>query len=270
MSDTNPHIAKFLSSRQMEGSEMQGQVINLGKALVKELDLEPGVDTLSRWMAHYIAEQIITAENAAGDEKSKAEQKCFETILELWQRRSALPDGRRPFENFEPILRALERLDPENSQPFYYTQPRVHLSGKNDTSKPISKNVQKWIDNALGLDRAARVLIEFAFKQATTSAKDKKTRAWIENAIDLKDSDEISIVIRLISAYKDGQDEKAREDLQEEQRNHFKSRIEKLDTFLELSSSLRAALTGELDKLSTDSPRSDNDNIPKRTSKKSK
>lgn len=30
-------------------------VIALGKRLVEELGMEPGVDTLGRWMAHYVA-----------------------------------------------------------------------------------------------------------------------------------------------------------------------------------------------------------------------
>ena len=51
-----PQIAKFISSQQMVSSEIQERAISLGKALVQELELEPGVDTLSRWMAHYVAE----------------------------------------------------------------------------------------------------------------------------------------------------------------------------------------------------------------------
>ena len=194
-SATNPHIAKFISSRRMERSEMKDRIINLGKALVQELGLEPGVDTLSRWMAHYVAEQIAISENASGDKKSKAEQRCFETVLKLWEHRSLLPDGRRPLESFEPIFRALDRLDPESPRPFYYDPPHVHSSGLNDVSEPISDDVQKWIDVALGVDHAARVLIDFAFKQAAAKAKDKKTKSWIENATDLKGGDDLSVII---------------------------------------------------------------------------
>jgi hypothetical protein len=43
----------------MENLEPQEKVINLGKLFVQELKLEPGVDTFSRWMAHYLAEKII-------------------------------------------------------------------------------------------------------------------------------------------------------------------------------------------------------------------
>ena len=60
--DTDHRIAGFLSSQQMENSEIQKRIINLGKALVEEIGLDPGVDTLARWMAHYIAEQMEIAE----------------------------------------------------------------------------------------------------------------------------------------------------------------------------------------------------------------
>lgn len=247
---------------------MKDRIINLGMALVQELGLEPGVDTLSRWMAHYIAEQITIAENSTGDEKTKAEERCMETVLKIWERRSQLPDGRRPFENLEPIFRAIERFDPENSRPFYYAQPQMHLSTKNKASKPISNEVSKWIDIALGVDRAARVLIEFAFRQAATHAKDKKTKSWIENSADLQGVDELRIIIRLASTYKDGQDEKARERFRKDQRNYFMSRIEKLDAFSKFSSSLRTALVNELEKLSIDSSSSDVDDISTHASKK--
>lgn len=102
----------------MASSEIQERIINLGKALVEELGSRIG--TPSRWMAHYIAEQMTIADNAQGDDKIRAEQKCFETILKLWEHRSSLPNGQRPFENFEPIFRVLEQLNPENKQPFYF------------------------------------------------------------------------------------------------------------------------------------------------------
>jgi len=35
----------------MESSEIRKRIINLGKVLVEELNLDPGVDTLARWMA---------------------------------------------------------------------------------------------------------------------------------------------------------------------------------------------------------------------------
>ena len=43
---------------------MPADVLELGKILVRELKLDPGVDTLGRWMAHHIAELIRAADEA--------------------------------------------------------------------------------------------------------------------------------------------------------------------------------------------------------------
>ena len=84
----------------MEDSGLQTKVINLGKLLVKELGLETSNDTLSRWMAHYIAEKIAKSESLPlGKEKDDAEKDCLETILKVWERRWLLPSGKRPLED---------------------------------------------------------------------------------------------------------------------------------------------------------------------------
>lgn len=59
----------------MENSELQEQIINLGKLLVQELKLDPGSDTFSKWMAHYIAEKMKTAEQAMYDQDKKEAEK---------------------------------------------------------------------------------------------------------------------------------------------------------------------------------------------------
>lgn len=233
----------------MENSETRERIITLGKALVEELGLEPGVDTLSRWMAHYVAEQITIAENAVGDEKTQAEQRCFETILKLWHRRASLPSGSRPLENFKPILRTLTRLDPENSRPFYYSFH--HAAESEVSSENVPDEVQKYIEFALGLDEAARVLIKSVFSQAARCAVDEKTLAWLKNAANLTDIDDILIVTHLLPAdLDDGEDKENFEQIRQEQERLIRSAIDKLDAFVELSSLFRDELIVELDKLS--------------------
>ena len=80
----------------MELLETQQRVIDLGKVLVKELGFEPSYDTLSKWLAHYIAELITNLESEEGDKKIQSQQHCFETILTLWQHRSSFANGNRP------------------------------------------------------------------------------------------------------------------------------------------------------------------------------
>ena len=237
---TDPHLAKFISSQQMEVSEIQEQVISLGKALVQELGLEPSVDTLSRWMAHYVAEQIEVAEKAKGSAKARAEQRCFDTVLKLWERHSSWPLGRRPFENFEPIFRALDKLDPEKPEPFYFRSPWLDSSESSEDSESESTDVKSWIDIALGVDGTARVFIEYAFMQAANSAVDEKTIEWLNLTANLHDNSERSVIASLLSSDEDRPNQERAASLQK--------RVEKLDAFLALGEELRQTFIEEIEK----------------------
>jgi hypothetical protein len=235
-----------LSSQRTENSEIQKQAINLGKTLVEELGLDPGVDTLARWMAHHVAEQIAIAEDATGDAKTRAEQRCFETILKLWEHRSSLPTGHRPFESFEPIFRALERLDPENPSPYFYSYPDSRSSGP-DESVESSDEVQSWLDIAEGIDQAARVWLKYVFSQAAINAADEKTIKWLENAVRLTERDDISIIVHLTELATEKENEEVAERERQAKEEKLKSGIEKLDAFNEFNKILRKALLSELE-----------------------
>lgn len=93
--------------------------IELGKRLTKELGIDQSVDTLGRWMAYYIAELIEDARTASVEERPEKMGACCEAILSLWKHRQDLPEGRRPFQDLEAMIRTLASLDPENSTPRY-------------------------------------------------------------------------------------------------------------------------------------------------------
>ena len=59
-------------------------VLALGKKIVDELDADRPVDTLSRWMAHYIAEKIEDAETATDESRDRKMSECSDAILKLW------------------------------------------------------------------------------------------------------------------------------------------------------------------------------------------
>lgn len=158
--------------------------------LVKELDLDPGVDTLARWMAHYIAEQIILVEQKSGEEKKLAEERCFDMILKLWSHRARLPNGLRPFENFEPIFNTLSRLNPESNESFFFNNKYIK-------EKEVSKEVQGWLDVANEVDKIARVWIKFALNQATLDASDESTSEWLKKVTLFEDKND-SLLIRLL------------------------------------------------------------------------
>ncbi|EPD88738.1 MULTISPECIES: hypothetical protein [unclassified Paenibacillus] len=212
--------------------------MNLGKALVKELNLDPGVDTTARWMAHYIAEQIEIAEHSSGIQKQEAEERCFETILKLWNHRSAFPRGSRPFENFEPILRTLARLDPENDRHFFFENRR-------DTTDNVPEEIQKWLDVAGGIDEAARVWLKYVFEQAALAATDDSSIEWLENSVALQEEDNFLVIFReLHSDIDDNWGEGQKEN--ERKRKIIVSRIKKLEAFAELNQLLLTEYRNEL------------------------
>ena len=126
---------------------MPKEILDLGRALVEELGLDPGVDTLSRWMAHYIAELIEAAETAKVEERPAKLAKFADAILKLWEHRHHLPNGKRPFEDLEPILRALESLDPNDDTARYFRSLRMASdeSEKNVKLENGSSSPMVWI-----------------------------------------------------------------------------------------------------------------------------
>jgi len=139
-------------------------MLALGRRLTKELGLDDSVDTLGRWMAHYVAELIHDAESARGDERSARMQACCDAILELWRHRHALQGGRRPFERMEPILRALASLDPDEEMPRYFRRERAAANVTDGDDEMAS-----WLRTADMLDDAARLLIRHCLARAAHS-----------------------------------------------------------------------------------------------------
>jgi len=229
----------------MEDSEMKEDIINLGKVLVEELGLEPIVDTLSKWMAHYVSEQIIKAETAKGEEKAKLEEVCFYTILKLWAHHSALPRGKRPFEQFEPIFSTLEKLNPEQSRPFYgpyFPTLSVGLPIADETLESNHDDVHCWLKKTLEVDRAMRIMISFALQQASKDAIDEQTKSLLKHAAGLTSNKEIIVIRQLL-----GQDEEQVNI--DHQKNVLMEKIDQMKTISEFSNQLCDIFTEDLDKL---------------------
>jgi hypothetical protein len=69
----------------------------LGERIVRELGLEDEVDTLSRWMAHRIAELLTDAKQARRKtDREASERRAEELVLAVWERRSSWPRGWPP------------------------------------------------------------------------------------------------------------------------------------------------------------------------------
>ena len=93
--------------------------------------------------------------------------------MELWSHRAELPNGKRPFENLEPILRVLESLDPEDETPRFFRSIRSTIVESNENSQ-----TQSLLEFVRNLDLTARILIGYHLVEAARSATDK-SKEWV-------------------------------------------------------------------------------------------
>lgn len=159
-----------------EQSVRSEAVVTLGKKLVTELKLGDSVDTLGRWMAHYVAELMEEVEDATDEDRSAKQVQLRDAILALWAHRFELPNGARPFGEFEPILRALASLDPESGALRYFSLARAP-----DNEGCESEETRQWIELAKSLDYTSKILIDHCLIAAANSALDK-SKEWVDLA----------------------------------------------------------------------------------------
>lgn len=178
----------------MEQSKQQKAVLELGKLLVKELGLEKSIDTLSRWMAHYLAEKIRYAEGLPdGVKKKNAEKECFSLVLDLWKHRWHFKSDRQPLRNFSHLFDILEKLDPEKEEPYYYRLENVQSKDEEDESFELS-DLKNLSPLALQIDKVARIWINYLLHEAAVKAKNKKIGKIIDRAVKLPDSMDAHII----------------------------------------------------------------------------
>jgi hypothetical protein len=228
-SDTCPPTSKPSCSEPMVDVNRSDSVLKLGCRIVDELGLDQTTDTLGRWMAHYIAEKIEIAETATGEDRAQKVSACVGEILRFWGHRSQMPRGKRPFEDFEPIMHALESLDPNATTPRYFSEARSAAESANEASK-----VMRWLGIASGIDHAARVLIRYCLAAAVEDAVDK-SREWVTLANEAEEKDiDIKIVI-LLTEVADAMNAESAEGLHREE---IKKLLTRLDEFSERASDL--------------------------------
>lgn len=181
-------------------------------------------------MAHYIAELIEDAETATEADRPEKLTKCSEIILALWQHRYELPNGKRPFEEFEPMIRAIESLDPDDDTPRYFRSAR-NASDKAD----VNAESKKWLELAAGLDYSAKMLIRYCLEQASQDALDK-SQEWVKLAELAGFEGGIEFpVIRFITAENELANESQADD---RARKLLEDRIDRLISFKEMAESL--------------------------------
>jgi hypothetical protein len=203
------------------------------------------VDTLACWMAHYIAELIQAAETATAEERPAKLKQCADGILDFWKYRFELPSGKRPFEDFETILKALESLDPSEDRRRYFRAARLEVDVAEEHTA-----TRKWLETADGLDYSARVLIRYCLARAAESVLDKsRERVALAEAAGIADPLEFP-VIRFVAAESDLLNAAEPDDTE---RKTIEDRIKRLETFTRMAADLAADLRRQLEKASASS-----------------
>jgi hypothetical protein len=141
------------------------KIIKLGKKIVDELLLSEGVDTLSKWMAHNIAELIEKVENSEGEEKEKYEKECFETILKLWGEIHKVSNVKAPLSRFENIYELCNEMMSKYKYRYF---PSKY---ENDTSE--------FLVLAKVVDKLSKKIVQNAFSLAYQNASEEE-REWLE------------------------------------------------------------------------------------------
>lgn len=219
-------------------SSQSKAVLDLGKKLVDEFGVDKGVDTLGRWMAHYIAELILDAESAAPEDKASKQERCASAILDLWQHRAEFPNGTRPFEDAEPILRALESLDPCDETPRYFRGPRIIAADADPDTE-----VGRWLKIADSLDSTAKQLIRHCLVRASQAVKEN-TAEWVAlaEATGLDDDMDVS-TLRTLMLEAELSDDEISEDAE---RKEVEKRLSRLEAFQEVAEELAADFRSRL------------------------
>lgn len=245
--DTSRPTAGSTSSTPKEIGRQCDAIIKLGEKLVEELNSDR-VDTLGRWMAHYIAEQIAKVESAPASDKKQLEAACAEEILRIWAHRQELPGGFRPFNDFEPVLRTLQSLDLDPQFPRYFDCLIAQEdSEKEGAEAEAEAEAKEWHRIAIGVDSAAKILIRLCLAAAIEKAVDR-SRPWValaESAVG-EDATDIQTFRFLI----DNADQMSAKDPRERDRQRLKEALEKLDGFESLVKILRKDLKSKLRHLS--------------------
>ena len=86
--------------------------MELGRAIVRQLELDRRGELPTRWMAHHLAELIATAESVKGAALREAEDRAAELVMKLWSIRSALPGAADPLIEFRAAIKVLEAMMP--------------------------------------------------------------------------------------------------------------------------------------------------------------
>lgn len=161
---------------------MPADHFKLGNLLVAHLD---DTDTLGRWMGHYIASLMNEAEAATGERALELRSQCSTEILKLWKHRAGLPGDNRPMLSFEPILRALEKLDPERP-----AWKRLRSFRNRDEFDGLTSQL---LNAAIAIDESSVRATRALLSESAIVASDHE-RAWVSAAPNIEGDDSLGSI----------------------------------------------------------------------------
>lgn len=166
----------------MDGSKPWSTTIALGQKILEELKLDRQMDTLARWMAHYLAEKIEKAELAPeGEVGEAARRECMELILKLWERRHSWPLS-------APLKDISGRLDELlNQKPKFFFR-----------SETISDPILDLMHNLEDLHAKEMQICMMSYIASLDLEKD---REYLKDHAEHLDDDERNIIQRLVNLH---------------------------------------------------------------------
>ena len=208
----------------------------LGEQLVVELRLVESTDTLARWMAHYVAELLVSAENATPSGRDEARWLCAQSILQVWEQARRFPARIAGFEAIDRVIETMESLHPDGG-PHYRNDLWRSLEG---LAANGDDEVGELLATAHAIDGIARNLVHHTLSLAAHRAG-RDSVEWLELAKALDDEDPLTeLRIRIVTVgHEQAQLDKYRTD-------ELECRIAQLDHFVNATELLRASLVESL------------------------
>jgi len=211
------------------------EVLELGKKIVQELNNDRSADTLTKWMAHYVAEKIQKAEQANSDNKEELKKECFDIILKIWEHRASI-NWNKPFKSYDEIFSLLN----------YFLGSTGYRSPTKESNLDSEEDIAECKKFAISVTEAARVMIRFSIANASMSAAEKDN--WVaENIPEFLCRDDDTILVRFLS-----NESKAllsdNENAIAEKQKELKSIQKNLDFFIKVSEAFKKSLHEEKNK----------------------
>lgn len=161
---------------------MNSEIKTLGEKLIQDLNLTDDYDVLTKWMLHYIAEQMHKYEIArTEEEKQIAGRQCSDTIMMFWKNRSHNTTW-YPFSNYKELYDGLNELFKDNATLAFLDDL---ISRTNDT---------EFVAKIKRIKKVTRWLLEQMIEDCFSSKYEDGDEEWINLMSKSEDGDDARVL----------------------------------------------------------------------------